>query len=905
MTGSQYNYDFASYLRSDWTLELDDRNTESIVNQVLQIAFAGGLAQNLSLYQSNPPFNFSNGFIVCASVKSVNGEQTWCGPYVKVGTEWHYASTFDPTPTGTVRPGRALDLVARPNGPTGLATVPTEIATPGVWKWIGLRFNLGGDISVVYNLSTNHKVIPKANEWTVAGTFGSWSGSDVLEIGFMGLNSFDAEWTRFISKMALTTLDYDGKLAPTGLDADVTAAITSYYFRNALNGGGNAAFSIVNPFETEISTGTIKTQLKKEVLFNNTYQNQAFRGEVSNVNINMHHVLFEAEEATRKTQYTLVDASPIIHSTLLKFWTGRNIFDVDGYFVDNGVTDARLLAFEKSNPKRFAARPISASVATVQDDFSTPYVPDDINNNTDSFYWFDPLTTDTLNGFVAHDDSQAEAGQEKFATKLPVFLYEKFENVITNLEVIVKISTPSQFYWHEKGDSGKVRLRIYDNYDTTWLVVKEISINDISSAQNTSDYTGWLRSDVMDFVFDIDTEIIANKNWDASNNWAAGSTYAINDEVAHKGRIYRSLQNANTDNDPDEGGNAQDGWVWWYPKLYDFVTYETIAADASKFSRLECLTLIQAGKHSVDTLWENHSSPNGYYIWEYLVGAFFEEDNHSLLGSCEISFVSQVLITSSVNAGIDLPAQDGFGVDDLIYVTKTAEDYIIDTWAASPINSLATLDFNVTGADALAITSNFINKSFFELLQTICSALKATWWYDNTNDTVVVRSVDLLDDSGVIIQAENVVGWDLGQWSINYDGTTERSSAIVVGDGVVVTGDYSPDHNFDLGAEVDIIEDSDIITSDQGTKLINSLKPIRESAGVIVKFTLDYNDTDYNYAAIQEGKLITVQWPTTGSPTIANFSGASKLMVLIMETNSNDETGYNEHVSITAQKRES
>ena len=232
-------------------------------------------------------------------------------------------------------------------------------------------------------------------------------------------------------------------------------------------------------------------------------------------------------------------------------------------------------------------------------------------------------------------------------------------------------------------------------------------------------------------------------------------------------------------------------------------------------------------------------------------------------------------------------------------------DFIVDTWAASPINSLATLDFNVTGADTLAITDDYTYKSFFDLLQTICSAKNGTWWYNYATDTVVVRSVDLLEDSLVIIQAENVINWDLGQWSINYDGTTERSSAVVVGDGVVKTGDYNPEHNFDLGDEVEIIEDSSIITSDQATDLINSLKPRRDKAGIIVKFTLDFSDTDYNYAAVQEGKLITVQWPTTGSPTILNASGSAKLLVLIMETNVNEETGFNEHVSITAQKRES
>jgi hypothetical protein len=895
MTGSQFNYDFGSYLRDDWTIGFDT-TTEVIVNNVLKLSANNGF---FCAYQASPDFSFTNGFILCVALRAGQITNAFSiEAFVKVGDKWSLVGNSNGDRDDLVNIFRFVDQGSRMCATAPGSSCGADSFSFTSWKWIALRFNQDTTIDAMYNTSTNNKIIPLPNEWTVlCSNIGSWSGGVIQEIGFRSINGSGATHDNYISKLALTTLDYDGKLAPEGLDASIT--FSEYYFRTALNGGGNAKFTTPNPY-FPVSTTTLKAQLKKLVTFVNSYSNIAFKGEVGSIQIKFDRVEFEVEEITRKTMFTRVGFNPTIFSTFLRYWEGRSVIDKDAFWQDKGVLDTHIISFSKADVKIFATRPVAASITYVEDDLSTPYVPDNILGAGSRIYYpFDQILLnlggdDSDQALVVVDDHPAT---ENWAAIFPNFIFEKYQNSIESSELVLEIAYPTADDWSNDQDSGKPRIKIWDDTNSVWTEIDKLEKTDIAGKVNSEisrsgglPGTKYRRSNPILFTYDIELELKSGED-----DWDSGDTYATGDRLIYNERLYSSLQNGNLNKIPT------DEPTWWRLTIYDYLEVIDAAVADDEFTKYKFKYLIQAGEHTWGSDFEEH---NGFWLYESKLSFTFLNDNEPEYSTTSINTVNQTTINSNATSGFDLPEEDGFGVDDALVISKSAKDYIEDAWAASDINTLAPLDFQVTGADDFALTDDYTYKTFFQLLQDISAMLNATWWYDYTTDTVVVRSVDLLEDSEVIIQASDVLNWDSGQWSIDYDATVERSSAIVVGDNVIVSQDFTPDHNFDLGDEVEIIDDSSIQTPTQGRNLLTSIKPLHESPATTVRFTLDFADPDNDFAAVQRGKLITIQWPTTGSPTIGDFSGSEKLLVIDMEHNLNDETGNQEHVTIIAQKRE-
>ncbi len=775
------------------------------------------------------------------------------------------------------------------------------------WHWVRLKTEVSGNDRVM-------KISFKTNGGTTKPDDGDFAGDTTIvtvtdgkiiyptqiQIQSIDVNFGNIGETHLFDDVEIfSTADPHDASAVTGFDQVVEDNMESYYLRAATNGGGNAKLIVENPYQ-DIAEATIEAQLKKVIILTNSYDVSNWKGEVGTLSKKFDHVIYEAEEVTRKTMFTRVASDPTIYSTFLRYWEGRSVIDKDAFWQDKGVLDTHIISFAKDDAKIFATRPIAASITYTEDDFSTPYVPDNILGAGSRIYYPFDLVLLSVGGL---DSDQAlvvvdndAAVPERWAAIFPNFIFEKYQNQIEASELYLEIAYVGKNDFSNSQDSGKPRVKIWDNTNSVWTEIDKISSSDVSGDIDSeiekpgSPGIFYDRSNPVPFTYDIELELK-----DGEDDWDSGDTYAIGDRLIYNERLYSSLQNGNLNKIPT------DEPTWWKLTIYDYLEVLDAASADDEFTKYQFKYLIQAGSHSFGISDEH----NGFWLYESKLSFTFLNDNEPEYSTTSINTVNQTTINSDVASGFDLPEEDGFGVDDVLVVSKSAKDYIEDAWADSEISLIIGLDFDVTGADNFALTDDYTYQYFFDLLQDISSNLNATWWYDYPTDTIFVRSVDLLVDSGVIIQASDIMGYESGNWSIDIDATVERTDAIVVGDNVVVAAVFTPDDSFDLGDEVEIITDTSIQTPTQARNLLAAIQPLHEHARVTVRFNLDFKDLTKDFSDVLVGSLITVQWPTTGNPEVADYSGANKLMVQNLETNKNEETGYNEHVSVTAQLRES
>ena len=693
-----------------------------------------------------------------------------------------------------------------------------------------------------------------------------------------------------IDDVILKNLDFN--ISPIGLNAAIKFHVS--YLRTALNGGGNAMLTAPAPFFSAVSAATFKAQEKKQITYTNAFGVIQFKGEAGAIKLSTHGATIEAEEMIRKTMFTEVGQSPIVFSTFLRQWNGLFIIDKDGDFINRGVTTSHIVSFAKADTKVYEGRATRDAFTIVEDsDMSTPFVPNIISNGRDEdMYYFDIWDADDTN--KAHQ--VASTLLTLYAVKYPVNLYEKFNNLtkLNNLDLNITFSAIADVSPGRSWTTGSARTykyRMFNYQSSAWEDIKSLGENDLSGVLTTSVAAGGTA-----WHFPIDLSInLVNELKIGVDLWLAATGYVSGDRVIETDILYTCILNhtSSAGNQPPDATN-------WQRTVYDFIDYESTAGSAPIFSKLNCIMAIRT-TGGLDT-------GAGFWVWSLSVKATFDEDNEPEFSSASINAVSSILIQLNTTSGIDLPEEDGFGVGDVMAIVKSAEDYLQDTWDISVLASdIGALNLNITNGGSIGVSDDHTFKSFFILMQHISELTNSTFWADyDTVSTVEMVSADNHAPTGVTLTRLDIEGYNTEQWEITYDATKQRNQIRILGDNVNFLKTITPDADpFDLGDEIEIIEDSNIQTLLQASNLADSISPRFTSSEITASVTLNYSAPNQNYTAVEVGKTIALKLPTASDTSIANFSSGNdgELLIIAIELNRNDETGDQDHVTLMLQRR--
>ena len=805
--------------------------------------------------------------------------------------------------------GSGNKLITLRNGANRTDWNATEFKTNSGWtdyifQWAKVTIAADNSTITVFIAIDQGITKPTEHGWlevtSIMDGLPSLTMGGITEIGvFSGIGNIGfAGAQKFFDDLELVLEDFT--IFPEGLDASIK--FSSQYFRTALNGGGNATLVASSPFYSPVSAATFKAQEKKQITYTNAFGVIQFKGEAGPIRLSTHGASFEAEEMIRKSMFTEVGDTPVLFSTFLRQWTGLIITDKDGGFVSRGITTSHILAFAKTDTKVYEGRATRDAFAIVEEDFTSAIVPQQVSNGKDEeMYYFDKWdSVDTDKAHIMIDDNTSGAGSENdpFIVKYPTDLYEKFNNLtkLNKLEIRTTISALKKVgaSWKKPGgDDEEYHWYMFNYQSTSFEKVQSLGENELGGDSTTSTVYNtaafYTPRDISINVVDVLKTGVAN--WDISTSYSSG------DRAIHEDILYTYI-----DGTPSSGqeppGNK------WQRTVYDFINYESTAGSASAFSKLNCIVAIECTAPHGDFAPFIH----GFWIWGYSVRATFDEDNEPEFSSASISAVTATTITLNATSGINLPEKDGFGVGDVLSFVKSAADYLQDTWDVSSLaTNLGALNIDVTKGSTVGITDDHTFKSFFVLMQHISELTNSTFWADyDTVSTVEMKSADNHDSVGIILTRPDIEGYNTEQWEITYDATKQRNQIRILGNNVNFLKTITPDADpFDLGDEVEIIEDSDIQTLLQASDLADSIAPRFISSEITASVTLNYSASNQDYTNVEVGKTIALQLPSSSDTSIANFSsgGDGELLIIAIELNRNDETGDQDHATLMLQRR--
>ncbi len=761
--------------------------------------------------------------------------------------------------------------------------------TAARWHWIRMRGLPNGDIEIYSMLNQ-----------TDDSKSGVWTRHTDLDHNYRNQVSADEA---FVTEYNLsmnnggTSIIYADTLTfnTTGIEGlDESIKFGDRYFRTALNGGGNALFSAPAPFYSAVSATTFKAQEKKQVTYTNAFGIIQFKGEVGSIRLSTHGAAFTAEEMIRKTMFTEVGGSPVIFSTVLRQWNSLVITDKDGDFVNRGITTSHIAAFAKADTKTYEGRATRDAFTITEVDLSTPLVPNQISNDKDEeMYYFDKWTVDDTD--KAHIVLNIPVDLLPFVVKYPVDLYEKFNNLtkLNKLEiktVISAVRTTNKSWTSIGGDSGKYFWYLYNYQLVAFEVIVKHGENALSGDSTASTVqAGSLFYDPQYITVDVLDELKSGVA-----DWDVATTYSSGDRAINADTLYTYI-----DGTPSSGqeppGNK------WQRTVYDFINYESTAGSASIFSKLNCIIAIR-------TTVATDIDINGFWMWDFSVKITFDEDNEPEFSSASIQAVAATTVSINATSGINLPEKDGFGVGDALAFVKSTEDYLQDAWDPSELfTKLGALNLNITNGSTTGVIEDHTNKSFFILMQHISELTNSTFWADyDVVSTVEMVSADNHSSSGMTLTRDDIEGYNTEEWEITYDATKQRNQIRILGDNVnflkIITPDADP---FDLGDEIEIIEDSNIQTLLQASNLVDAMSPRLVSSEITASVTLNYSASNQDYTNVEVGKTIALKLPTASDTSIADFSTGNdgELLIIAIELNRNEETGDQDHVTLMLQRR--
>jgi hypothetical protein len=867
-----------------------------------------------AFYYPVPASSFKNGYTMSLQsnfrcITSFGGTTSGLFVYVYDGTNYTRFVVYHATDTKLYYMIQQVATRTAAIAAPGDATVKDSQQVNGLMtptSWYGFVMEIDED----NNITAYHKdVLFNASELYDNPAWG-WRKEDMTQfsqIGIqiavgaieeVGVGSYIKTSGGHVAFNIQLLTDYSAP--PQGLDASIV--FSSYYLRTALGSGGSGLLVCPSPFFSPISAATLIAQLKKAVTYHNSLSIKQFVGETKQIDLSTHTATYEVEEMIIKLQYVEVGSSPIVAAVQLRQWNGLVLEDKDGAFVSRGVTTSRLAIFEKADKKVSVGRASRDTFTITETDFTTPLVPDTVNNNKDEeMYYKDTWNDDDTD--AAHIVLHTPGDNAPFVVKYPTDLFEKYDNLtkMNKLEIVTVMSAVNylESWTRVGGDSNKYIWYLYNYQQSTWEEINKYGKNELAGGYTTST----LASPAAFYDEKYITVDVAESLKTDADDWLTATAYVSGDRAINNDTLFTCILNhtsGDTDDEPEVGATSD---TYWQRTIYDFINYESTASGASEFSKLN---LIPAIRTPVAT----DIGMNGFWMWDFSVKATFDDDTEPEYSSATISAVSATTITLNATSGINLPQEDGFGVDDNLYVVKNLEDYLQDAWDSSSLaTDVGALTINITGASALGTLEDFTYKSFYDLMQHICELTNSSFWidYGDTNVAYIV-SADNHSSTGVVLTKADILGYDSGGWKLTIDASVQRNAIRILGDNVNYLSTLSPANDpFDLGDETEVINDSNIQTILQASTLASKIAPRKESSEVIATITLDFSNVPNQqaYYNLIKGETVALQLPDASDTSICNYSGGGdgELLIIAMDVNRNEQTGDKEHITLTLQRR--
>jgi len=760
------------------------------------------------------------------------------------------------------------------------------------WNWIKIVYDGAGTLK--HYIVLNQLTLPLESDWVHIPALDRSFTLTVDAIGAqMTVSNFTGTSHTFCDDMVFKT---GVGSAFEGFDPSIK--LSDYFLRAAINTGGSGLVVSDNPFY-EVAASVLQAQQKNALEYFNIYGILMFKGEVGPVVLGTHGASFELEEMTRKLEYTPVDESPVIYSLIIRQVNNasRILIDKDGDFINKGVTTSHLVSFQKENKKVFETRPDFNTYSVKEDDYITTHVVNGLDNNKDEeLYYRDVWESDDTGKSLIIWGSAGSPGLNPITIHFPMNIYEKYNNLDKLKSIVIKteIGGPTNKFggWADdkfSNEDTKMYWVLYNYNTAAFETCKKYLKGDFKGEVKLS-------TEASKYFFEgrlIQTDMIEELKA-AYTDWDNAITYNPDDRAISAETLYTCILQTT--------GNEPPNATYWQRTIYDFIDYESLAGTPDDFSKLNIIFVIRTvAAVGVGV---------GFQMWSLSAEATFDEDNEPEYSSAEITAVTATSITTSQTSGLNLPYEDGFGINDLIHVVKSAVDYLQDAYDnnADLVSNLGPLTLDITGGAAVGITDNHKYKSFYVLMQHINELTNSTMWpnYNVIASDMQMKSADKIVSCGVVLTKADIVGWDQEKWSITYDSTKQRDQIIIVGDNVVYSDTLAADESpFDLGPETEIIEDSSIQTLLQAQKLAAALAPRLKHSEILATLTINYSFPIQSYLPIIQGKSIALQLPTSTDTSICDFSsgGDGELFIIDIQINKNAETGDQEHITLTLQRR--
>jgi len=286
------------------------------------------------------------------------------------------------------------------------------------------------------------------------------------------------------------------------------------------------------------------------------------------------------------------------------------------------------------------------------------------------------------------------------------------------------------------------------------------------------------------------------------------------------------------------------------------------------------------------------------------------------MGRLHTDTVAALLVLENTNWGnIQMPAEDGFGADDIFYITKWWPDILADCFAASGVS--LNIDINVTDLDVYTTIIDLTISKLFDVLQKISNNFNAFWWY-NAIDTIYIKSVDNANSTAETLTNKDIEDFRAGKRKYTEDSEKLRDKLVIEGSGVrAVSGEngidaLSPDYTLTLDTASAIIRDNSIVSMREAERRMAGERVKYEKSIKEIRLPINFNDAPggQTYTNLNLGETVAYVEPKDVGSKF-NFSDAEvdgndadgELLIIGWVYKWGRSTSFMDLVDLTLQRR--
>jgi len=858
----------------------DTREWESGVDWISFGENANGVSQHKTYWEGlygngyylSEPRNVQNGGFKVGIRSASSGYNTTYYPfglYIKIGTTYYCLEPifYDSDATSkiavkygkmTSRPAVIGDASGNPNNLTISPKMPHNKSTSYPY-WYILHFRSDGYVdiyayksaayiyqdndfddipsSVFNNTSTLYCVVKDAM---------TWNGANINEVGvYTNKPTYGSTGYRYVA-MADFYLEAD-EYPTYDTDLDLTK-LQSVVVATNMEGGGGATlvcgYDPINDDPKESLTGT-----KASFMYKDPYEVFQFKGEVDDITIGHDTITYTLTDVLRKLQKTPCNYNPIKYYSIVKSLTDDILRDDYATWTLNEFINKILIVEDKSLYRTYA-HPTS--------------------KETPEYYEKVGATWSDIDGLAPERyDEQGSYGYLYFLddnkTSVDGLVVDN-----TGIHNAIRQTYELTFYEHNEPDWDSIKLN-YALRTTGFsggLVDKAANFYDNNVAKiEIWNYIGGFWVDVKIF----NEEDKTNFEGETGEDW--NQTYSLTDDSAGLSAIVQGtidlsevlsgapsyLRGVYMSNDGIENSSG------FKKNKMKIRVVSNHVADFGMNPQLEVHMLEMVFDQS-----EIKTDPQSQQIQSSLI---------------ESNTATQMILDESELT--DQPQSDGVTKFDEYRITDDIETVLENILGESDFILDLNIDANISSyGEGEDLTYIMI---YSELLK-LKKQYDWNFWWEGNADEDNLKIVDNFDDSGVTLTEADIVNYDAGGVSVNYDASKIRDKIIVIGlNGVTATleapTDYTLEYQNANGSETEIYRDNELTSQKNVTKFANSVINKHSKLGVNMDVVLDYTNPYQNYQKLAKGKYISVE--------INEFSTVTygKLLIVGMVFSESVDTG--------------